>query len=446
MGESSATLLARPAPGPIEGELRPPGDKSISHRALILATLAEGESRVEGLLQAQDVEATAAACRVLGAGMERDGSVVRLRGAGQGGLSAPDGPLDMGNSGTAMRLLAGVLAAQPFDSVLVGDRSLMQRPMERIAAPLREMGAVISTGAGGRAPLEIEGSHALTGITYHSPVASAQVKSCILLAGLYASGETRVIEPSPSRDHTERMLRAFGAEMAGDVGVRGGRRLAATDLEVPADISSAAFFLAAAALVPGSHVYLKSVGLNPTRAGIVDALVEMGCDIRVDERGDRSAEPAGNVELRWSPGLRAIEIEPGQVPAIIDELPVLMAVASLAEGVSRIRGARELRVKESDRIAVMAVGLESLGFRVRQYADGLDIEGRPKPPSQGDRTIELNAEGDHRCAMSFCVLAQAIGCEVRIRNAAEIDTSYPAFVRDLAALGGSVGVEEEMHV
>ena len=442
--ETAHTLLAHHASGPLGGELRPPGDKSISHRALILATLAEGQSRIEGLLRAEDVDATAKACRRLGARVKSANGVLRLEGVGKAGLTAPDGPLDMGNSGTAMRLLAGVLAAQGFDSVLTGDESLRRRPMERIAEPLRELGAVIRTAPGGCAPLEIEGGHPLLGIVYRSPVASAQVKSCVLLAGLYAAGETRVIEAAPSRDHTERMLRAFGADMPGDTAVRGGTRLQATELAVPADPSSAAFLLAAAAIVPESRIRLREVGLNPTRAGFLEALRAMKCDVRISGHRDFGAEPVGEVEMRWHRGIRAIDLAPESVPALIDELPALMVVAALADGVTRIRGAAELRVKESDRIAVMAGGLARLGFTVRERPDGMDIEGRPQARGSGDSdTVEVDAAGDHRCAMSFAVLAQALGTAVRIRGAAHIATSYPGFVRDLSALGGAVSVEEE---
>ena len=443
MNETAAVLRASGASKPLKGVFRPPGDKSISHRALILATLADGASRIEGLLKAADIEATASACRALGADVESRGASCRVNGVGMSGLREPQGPLDMGNSGTAMRLLAGVLAAQPFDSVLVGDQSLMRRPMSRIAAPLREMGASVNTAPDGCAPLEIEGGHSLRGITWRSPVASAQVKSCILLAGLYAQGSTRVIEPTASRDHTERMLRVFGAELPDTTTVRGGGRLSGANLSIPADISSAAFFLAAGALVPGSTIRLVGVGLNPGRAGIVDALRKMGCDLRISESNEHGGEPAGDLEVCWTGNLRGINLQASEIPAIIDELPILMVVAALAKGVTRIRGAEELRFKESDRIAVMAAGLETLGIPVRQFPDGVDIDGCPELIMAGGETIELDAVGDHRCAMSFCVLAQGLGREIRIRGAAEIGTSYPGFVSDLRAIGGSVHAEEE---
>ncbi len=439
-------LLAERAPAPLQGEVTPPGDKSISHRSLILSSLAEGQSRIRGLLRARDIEATAEACRQLGADIHVSGNECQVRGLGLHGLSGCDRPLDMGNSGTAMRLLAGVLSAQPFDSILTGDDSLRQRPMNRIAVPLRQMGADLQLRDNGCAPIEIRGGRKLSGIHYQSPVASAQVKSCVLLAGLYASGTTRVSEPSVSRDHTERMLRAFGACEKSQAEVRGGSRLHATDLEVPADISSAAFYIAAACLVPGSHLVIRNTGLNPTRAGLIETLRRMGCDIGIVEPRTCGDEPVGDIEVRWRRDIRAIELGPGDVPAMIDELPILMVVASNAKGITRIRGAGELRVKESDRIAVMAKGLQACGFRVKELADGMDIEGKPaqerkqsapEPAASGER-IRVDGAGDHRCAMSFCVLAQAIGRPVEVHGSAQIDTSFPTFIDDFSSLGAEV--------
>lgn len=434
------TLIAGPSPAPLRGSLRPPGDKSISHRALILAMLADGETVIDGLLHSADVDASMRACGQLGAGMSRVDGVVKVGGRGLHGLAPPDAPLDLGNSGTAMRLLAGVLAGQAFGSVLCGDASLSRRPMDRIVVPLREMGAVIRVGPGSTAPLEIEGGHHLRGIDYRTPVASAQVKSCLLLAGLYASGETRVREPLPSRDHTERMLRAFGVTMIGPAGVKGGSELTATRVRVPGDLSSAAFLLAAGALVAESRIELKDVGLNPTRSGILRLFQEMGCDVRVAGERRWGEEPVGALEVRWRPGLRGADLGSQGIPSLIDELPIIMAMAALAEGTTRIRGAAELRVKESDRISVMAGGLSALGFCVREYADGLDIAGSPARNGAGVEggAVELDAAGDHRCAMSFCILAQALGRTVKIKGASQIDTSYPGFVSDLAALGGCI--------
>jgi 3-phosphoshikimate 1-carboxyvinyltransferase len=429
-------LQAGPASGPLTGELTPPGDKSISHRALILASLASGTSRIDGLLDSADVRATAAACRQLGATIEPSGQGLRVAGAEAGGLAAPAGPLDMGNSGTAMRLLAGVLAAQPFSTVLVGDASLSRRPMNRIVQPLRMMGADIETAAGGTPPLRIGASSGLRGIDYPSPVASAQVKSCLLLAGLYARGVTTVSEPLPSRDHTERMLPAFGVPLHGRCGVEGGSRLRAAQLRIPADISSAAFFMVAAAMVPGSDLMLRQVGLNPTRHGIIQVLQDMGANLSVERRRGFGEEPAGDVRVRYAGRLRAVDITAEAIPSLIDELPVILALSATAEGVTRLRGAAELRVKESDRLSVMASGLQTLGVELREYDDGMDVRGGPIGSGQ------VEGAGDHRCAMSFLVLGQAAVGAVAVDGCENIDTSYPAFTRDLEAVGGNVSSTE----
>lgn len=424
-------LLVEGGGGPLRGELTPPGDKSISHRAVILASLAAGESRIEGLLAAADVNATVHACRQLGARVETAGGSIRIEGAGETGLRPPDGPLDMGNSGTAMRLLAGVLAAQPFDSELVGDASLTRRPMRRIVEPLRRMGARIETSPDGTAPLRISGNPALEGIHYELPVASAQVKSCILLAGLFASGTTCVVEPGKSRDHTERMLPLFGVKVTGHCCVQGPARLHASEVTVPADISSAAFFLVAAALVEGSDLLIRRVGLNATRDGILHVMERMGADVALRRRSSCGAEEVADIRVRYRRGIHGIDIPADWVPSLIDELPAIMALAATARGTTRIRGAGELRVKESDRIAVMARGLETLGVRVREYPDGIDIEGGPIGAGW------IDAAGDHRCAMSFCVLGQVAAGTVTVAGAGHIGTSYPQFVADLTALGGT---------
>ncbi|MDT8319217.1 MAG: 3-phosphoshikimate 1-carboxyvinyltransferase [Xanthomonadales bacterium] len=426
-------LRTNPCGSPLLGELTPPGDKSISHRALILSCLARGQSRVQGLLDAADVRATADACRQLGMQMRTgpDGALL-LDGVGADGLSTPAGPLDMGNSGTAMRLLAGVLAAQPFSSELTGDASLSRRPMRRIVQPLTMMGAVIETAENARPPLRIRGNPALTGIDYVSPVASAQVKSCLLLAGLYAAGRTTVTEPRLSRDHTEKMLPSFGVELLGTCGVRGGSRLSAASIRVPADISSAAFFLAAACLVPGSDLLLRDVGLNATRDGVIDTLRAMGAKIDVGNRRLFGEEPVGDLHVRYAGRLQGIDIPVERVPALIDELPVIMALAAACEGCTRLRGAAELRVKESDRLAVMAAGLSAMGVSLREYEDGIDIEGGPI------HAADVNGAGDHRCAMSFCVLGQVAPGPLRVAGAEHIGTSYPGFVADLTSVGGAV--------
>jgi 3-phosphoshikimate 1-carboxyvinyltransferase len=354
---------------------------------------------------------------------------------GASGLTAPDGPLDMGNSGTAMRLLAGVLAAQAFDSELFGDESLSRRPMTRIVQPLSLMGARIDTAEGGRPPLRIHGTPHLKGIDYRSPIASAQVKSCLLLAGLYAQGRTTVTEPLKSRDHTEKMLPAFGVPLNGECGVTGGSRLKGTEVLVPSDISSAAFFLVAAAIVPGSDLLLRNVGLNETRDGIIRLLLAMGADLRIDERRRQGGEDVGDIRIRYAGRLKGVDIPEDIIPSLIDELPVILALASVSEGVTRLRGAEELRVKESDRLAVMATGLRTLGVTLEEYPDGMDVEGGTIGRGRVD------GAGDHRCAMSFAVLGQVASGELQIDGAGNIDTSFPTFARDLASLGGSVREE-----
>lgn len=427
-------LETRPAPGPLRGELTPPGDKSISHRALIFGCLASGTTRVEGLLDSEDVKATASACCQLGMKMRQEAETLVLTGTGDDGLSAPQAPLDMGNSGTAMRLLAGVLAGQSFDSVLIGDESLSQRPMNRIVKPLREMGALIETNEGGTPPLRIRGTAGLEGMDYESPIASAQVKSCLLLAGLYASGMTTVTEPLKSRDHTEQMLPAFGVELVGECGVRGGSRLRGADVVVPADISSAAFFLVAAALVPGSELLLRRVGLNRTRDGIVRVMQSMGADLTIENPRRFGGEQYADLRIRYAGRLKGTDIPESLVPALIDELPVLFALAAVCDGVTRLRGAAELRVKESDRLAVMASGLRTLGVDLTEYPDGMDIVGGPV------RGGDVDGAGDHRCAMSFCVLGQVAAGPVSVMGAENINTSYPGFMADLGQVGGSVSL------
>jgi len=425
-------LQAGPADSPLRGELIPPGDKSISHRAIILGSLARGQSRIEGLLESEDVRATISACRQLGMQIHKDGEALLLDGVGAGGPTEPAGPLDMGNSGTAMRLLTGVLAAQPFNSQLIGDASLSRRPMRRIVHPLSLMGASIQTSDSGTPPLMITGNPHLQGIEYESPVASAQVKSCVLLAGLYARGETRVSEPEKSRDHTEKMLPSFGVPVGEGCAVSGGSRLTAAQIRVPGDLSSAAFFMVAAAMLPGSLLTLQNVGLNKTRDGIIHVLEAMGAGLRVFNRRQYGQEAVGDIEIRHQGPLKGIDIPVQWIPSLIDELPAIMALAAVAGGVTRIRGARELRVKESDRIAVMARGLESLGVQLKEYADGIDIEGGKI------RGGKVDGAGDHRCAMSSCIIAQRADSSVVINGCGNIDTSYPGFVRDLNAVGGLI--------
>lgn len=429
-------LEVQPAPGPLRGTLTPPGDKSISHRALIFGGLAGGETHIHGLLDSADTRATRHAMEQLGARILDEGGVVSVQGVGAGGphstLRPPASPIDMGNSGTALRLLAGVLAAQSFDSELTGDESLCRRPMARIMRPLEAMGARIEAQPGGRPPLLIHGGRSLRGIEYASPVASAQVKSCVLLAGLFAHGKTRVSEPRPSRDHTERMLPVFGIGVQADGAIVGPQSLRGTTLTVPADPSSAAFHVAAALLVPGSDVTLRGVGLNPTRIELFEVLRAMGATLDIELRETPGLEPVGDLRVRYSGRLRAGEVAGDQIPAMIDEVPALLAVAACAEGTLRIRDAEELRVKESDRLAVMARGLARMGIEVRERADGIDITGgRPVAAT-------VDAANDHRCAMSFAVLAQRGEGPTRITGAGYIDTSYPGFAEHFRALGAEL--------
>ena len=432
--DKELSLLAHPVHSPLRGELVPPGDKSISHRALILSSLAEGESTVLDLLEAEDVKATAAACRQLGADIQADGRATRIRGCGKSGLKPPARILDTGNSGTAMRLLAGVLAGQGFDSELTGDESLRRRPMRRIVTPLARMGARIETTVDGTAPLRIHGNPALRGIDYHAPVSSAQVKSCLLLSGLYATGSTCVTEPQPSRDHTERMLPVYGMPVTDPCCVRGGQALQAAEFQVPGDISSAAFFLVAAAMVPGSDILLRNVGINPTRDGILRVLQAMGARLDIIDSRAFGREPVADIRIRHSAALKGIDIPETWVPALIDELPAIMVLAATIDGTTRVRGAAELRVKESDRLAVMASGLERLGVRLKEHQDGIDIEGGHVAGG------EVDGAGDHRCAMSFSVLGQASAGSILVRGARHIDTSYPEFPQHLVSLGGQLEV------
>lgn len=418
--------------GALSGTVRVPGDKSISHRAVMFGALAEGVSEVHGFLPAADTLCTLAAFQSMGVNARRLApDALRIHGAGLHGLRAPAGALDCGNSGTAMRLLAGVLAGQRFGSELGGDASLSRRPMGRVLDPLRRMGARVSAAAGDRPPLRIAPADGLAGIDYALPVASAQVKSCVLLAGLYATGRTRVHEPAPTRDHTERMLRGFGYAVESDGGtasLEGGGRLQATNLTVPADLSSAAFFMVGAAIAPGSDVVLTGVGINPTRAGVLDILRAMGADITVLDARDAGAEPVADLRVRAG-ALRGIDIGADLVALAIDEFPAIAIAAACADGVTRIRGAGELRVKESDRIAAIAAGLRALGIACETVDDGLDIEGGTLSGGVVD------SHGDHRIAMSFAIAALRAGGMVRVRDCDNVGTSFPGFAA-LAARAG----------
>jgi len=419
----------------LHGELTVPGDKSVSHRAIMFGALAEGVTRIEGFLEGEDTRATAAIFARMGVRIEAPSDGVRIvHGVGLHGLQPPDGPLDCGNAGTAMRLLAGLLAGQRFDSVLVGDESLSKRPMRRVIEPLQAMGAVIES-EDGRAPLRIRGGQALRGIDYTLPVASAQLKSALLLAGLYAQDETHVREPHPTRDYSERMLAAFGATCAfvpGEAALLGGFPLQARDVSVPADFSSAAFFIVAASIVPGSELLLRRVGMNPRRTGLLHVLRAMGADIVEEHPDEQGGEPVADLRVRHAP-LHGIEVPVEHVPDMIDEFPALFVAAACAQGATVVRGAAELRVKESDRIATMATGLRALGIRVDETADGATIHGG----TLGGGAIE--AHGDHRIAMAFAVAAQCAQGEVRIGDVANVATSFPGF--DALARGAGMRLD-----
>jgi 3-phosphoshikimate 1-carboxyvinyltransferase len=410
--------------GNLKGEARVPGDKSISHRAIMLGALAEGTSRVNGFLEGEDALATLAAFRAMGVQIEGpvDGCVT-VHGVGLHGLRAPDKPLDLGNAGTGMRLLCGLLAGQSFDTELTGDASLCSRPMGRVIEPLTRMGAHIESAAGGRPPLAIRGGQRLRGIHYDLPMASAQVKSCCLLAGLYSEGRTSVTEPAPTRDHTERMLRGFGypvQSVNGEISLQGGGSLVACDIEVPADISSATFFLVGASIAPGSDLLLSHVGINPTRIGVINILQLMGADITLQNQREVGGEPVADIRVRYAP-LHGIEIPVDQVPLAIDEFPALFIAAACAQGRTTLHGAEELRVKESDRIAAMAAGLTTLGVRNTVLDDGIVIEGGPI----GAGTI--HTYNDHRIAMSFAIAALRAAGEITVRDCGHVATSFPGF-------------------
>jgi 3-phosphoshikimate 1-carboxyvinyltransferase len=409
---------------PLRGSVTVPGDKSISHRALMLAAIAEGKSHIRGFLEGEDTRATAAVLAHLGVGIEAPSAGERVvYGVGLNGLRGATTSLDCGNAGTGMRLLTGLLAGQAFDSTLVGDASLSKRPMRRVTDPLTQMGASIET-RDGMPPLKIHGRRDLSGIRYELPVASAQVKSALLLAGLYAAGETEIIERHPTRDYTERMLAAFGWPIRfspGHARLAGGHILRATDVDVPADFSSAAFFLVAASVVPGSELRLSAVGLNPRRTGLLHALRLMGADITLEREHENGGEPVGDLLVRHAP-LRGIELPEALVPDMIDELPVLFVAAAMASGRTVIRGAAELRVKESDRIATMATGLRSLGVAIEETPDGAIIEGG----CIGSGSVETYL--DHRIAMSFAVAGLRANGSVRISDCGHVATSFPGFL------------------
>ena len=420
--------------GSVSGEIRVPGDKSISHRAIILGAIADGVTKVSGFLEGEDALNTLAAFREMGVtitGPEQ--GELTIYGVGKHGLKAPRIPLNMGNSGTAMRLLAGLLAGQDFNSELVGDQSLSQRPMGRVIDPLTTMGAKIKTSNGSKPPLKIYGRH-LNGFDYAMNIASAQVKSCMLLAGLYAEGETSVSEPAPCRDHTERMLHGFGYTLICDESSRTTKitnngSLKGTNVDVPADISSAAFFLVAASICPGAKLTLRHVGINPTRMGIINLLREMGANIDISNEAEIGGEPVADLKVSYSE-LSGITVRADQIPLAIDEFPIFFIAAACANGTTELREAEELRVKESDRIEAMAIGLKSLGIKVETFPDGIRIEGGD---ILGGR---VNSFGDHRIAMAFSIAGLRSSSTIEVENCNNVATSFPGFV----ALANQVGI------
>jgi 3-phosphoshikimate 1-carboxyvinyltransferase len=426
----------------LSGSTTAPGDKSISHRALMLAAMAVGESRIKGLLEGADVLATAEALRHLGVAIARDpDGRWHVQGVGVGGFREPDRPLDLGNSGTGARLLLGLLAGQPFTSFMTGDDSLRSRPMARVSEPLAQMGAMFVTRSGGRLPLAITGSNELMPIRYQQRVASAQVKSAILLAGLHAPGRTTVVEPQASRDHTERLLRHLGATVTTEpleggqaVSIVGQPELGAAELQVPGCASSAAFPLVAAALIEGSSLRLEGVGVNPLRTGLVETLAAMGAKLRQGEVEDISGEPATWLELEAGP-LAGIDVPAARAPRMIDEYPILAVAAACAHGVTRLNGLAELRVKESDRLAATADGLAACGVRVEAGEDSLTIHGCGGPPLGG---ASIDARHDHRIAMSFLVLGGAAAAPVTVEGAETIETSFPDFAGFMNRLGARI--------
>jgi 3-phosphoshikimate 1-carboxyvinyltransferase len=433
----------------IGGEMRVPGDKSMSVRSVILGSIAEGPTQVRGFLESADTLSTVAAMRGLGVNIARQGGgKLLIQGVGVEGLARAESPLDLGNSGAAIRLLTGLLAGQAFDSTLVGDPSLMRRPMERVAAPLRQMNADVTT-QNGLPPVVIRGGRELRAIEYELPVASAQVKSALLIAGLRADGRTRVIEPVATRDHTERLLKAFGVEVLRrdrSVAIEGGQVLHGTSIDIPGDFSSASFFLVLGVLCAEKGLTLRNVGVNPTRTALIDLLTRMGADIRVRQKDSSdgaiggaarhgmsepttSTEPVADIEVHASP-LRAITVPESLVAACIDELPVFFIAASCAAGETLVRGAHELRVKESDRLAAMAQGLGRLGVEHELLADGLWIRG-----GRGFSGGSVDSHGDHRVAMAFAVASARATGPLEIRDVANVATSFPGFVQTARGIG-----------
>ena len=429
--------------GNLAGKIRVPGDKSISHRSVMFSSIAEGVSHISGLLEGEDVLATLAAFRAMGVQAEgpEDGKLT-VHGVGMRGLKKSEHALDMGNSGTAMRLLCGLLAPQKFESELIGDESLSGRPMKRVTDPLKAMGANCQTQGNGCPPIKISPVDEVQGIHYDLPMASAQVKSAVLLAGLYANSQTSVTEPAPTRDHTERMLQAFGYqcetvkldEQKSTMLLQGGGKLTAANIDVPADISSAAFFMVAASIVPDSDIVLEHVGINPTRTGIIDVLKQMGADIEFLNQRKIGGEPVADIRVRYV-GLRGIEVDPKYVPLAIDEFPVLCIAAACAEGETSVSGADELRHKESDRISAMAQGLANLGIQVEEFDDGMKIFGGQF------KSGKVESFHDHRIAMSFAIAGARCDGQITINGCDNVATSFPNFVE----LASNIGIRVQSN-
>ncbi len=424
-------FIAKPATT-LSGELKIPGDKSISHRSIMLGSLSEGVTKVSGFLEGEDALSTLKAFQAMGVKIEREDDNVTIHGVGIHGLKNPEKPLDLGNSGTSIRLMSGILAAQAFDSELVGDESLSKRPMDRVINPLKDMGAVIQSNDG-KPPLKITGGQSLKGIHYDLPVASAQVKSCVLLAGLYADGDTCVTEPAPTRDHTERMLKGLGYDVRvndNQMCLTGGGKLSATAIQVPSDISSAAFFMVAACIAPKSDITLMGVNINPTRTGVIDILKLMGANLTLANEREIGGELLADIRIKSSE-LKGIQIPKALVPLAIDEFPAVFIAASCAQGETILTGAKELRVKESDRIQVMADGLDILGVKNEVLDDGIKIQGGEfKEP-----TSIIESHHDHRISMAFAIASLRCAYPIEINGVDNVMTSFPNFV-DLANSAG----------
>ena len=443
MHQMAPSPAAFKAARPLSGRVRVPGDKSISHRALMFSALSIGESRIEGLLEGEDVHATAGALRAMGADIvRRDDGVWIVNGVGVGGLLQPANALEMGNSGTSTRLLMGLVASHAVTATFIGDASLSRRPMRRVTDPLSRMGAEFTTSPGDRLPLMVRGACPAVPIEYRLPMASAQVKSAVLLAGLNAPGITRVIEPVATRDHSERMLRSFGADLTVEedadgariIAIRGEVELRPQQIVVPGDPSSAAFPVVAGLLVPGSDIIVENVGLNPTRAGLYEVLRAMGADLTFENERIVGGEPVADIRVRHSQ-LTGIEVPAEIAPSMIDEFPILFVAAAMARGRTVTRGLEELRVKESDRLALMATGLARLGAHVEEREDGLVIDGTDGTPLAANGAVEIAAELDHRIAMSFAIAGLASANRVEIDDMAPVATSFPGFAGMLRHLG-----------